>query len=60
MNTIFMSTPLSQSSYLGRFGSIYVPANLLKKYQTIFSSYYSRITTIEAHETELRALGLID
>lgn len=60
MNTVFMSTPLSQSSYHGHFGSIYVPASLLKKYQTIFSSYYSRITTIEAHETELRALGLID
>ena len=60
METLFANTPITQSSYLGYFGSIYVPASLLTRYQSIFSTYYNRITTIEAHEAELRELGLID
>ncbi len=56
----FMNTPISNSGYLGYYGSVYVPARYLSDYQTVLSHYSSRITTIEEHETELRNLGLID
>lgn len=38
----FSSTPLSKSTYLGHFGSIYVPASLLASYKTATNwTYYS-------------------
>ena len=38
----FLSTPISLSSYLGYFGSIYVPSSLVASYQTATSwTYYS-------------------
>lgn len=58
--TVFANTPMSTSTHLGYYGSIYVPSSLIDKYQSIFSTYYNRITTIEAHEAELRELGLLD
>lgn len=33
-SSVFQSTPIAQSSYLGYFGSIYVPSSLLTQYQT--------------------------
>ena len=45
----FTSTPMSNSTYLGYFGSIYVPANLLNSYKTAtrWSAYSSRFVAIE-------------
>lgn len=45
----FYSTPMSQSSYLGYFGSIYVPADLVDSYKTATNwTYFSdRITSID-------------
>lgn len=42
----FASTPISNSSYLGYFGSIYVPASLVDSYKaaTNWSAYADRIT----------------
>ncbi len=42
-----MSTPMSLSSYLGYFGSIYVPASLVDTYKsaTNWSAYSARITS---------------
>lgn len=47
-NYTFTNTPLSLSSYLGYFGSIYVPASLLASYQTAqyWSQYSSRMVGI--------------
>lgn len=44
----FMGTPISQSSYLGYFGSIYVPSSLVDTYKSAanWSAYSSRITAI--------------
>lgn len=40
--SVFQSTPMSLSSYLGYFGSIYVPASLVSAYKTATNwSYYS-------------------
>ena len=43
----FMGTPISQSSYLGYFGSIYVPSSLVDSYKaaTGWSYYSNRITS---------------
>ena len=43
----FLSTPMSLSSYLGYFGSIYVPASLVDSYKTAtnWSAYSDRITS---------------
>jgi len=42
----FSGTPLTNSSYLGRFGSVYVPASLVDAYKThsTWSDYADRIT----------------
>lgn len=47
-NLTFDDTPLSLSSYLGYYGSIYVPASLLASYQTAqyWSQYSSRMVGI--------------
>lgn len=43
----FQGTPISASSYLGYFGSIYVPASLVESYKTAsrWSSFSDRITS---------------
>lgn len=45
---VFMSTPMSLSTYLGYFGSIYVPSSLLFNYQTAknWSVYSSRFVGV--------------
>ena len=45
----FYSTPMSNSAYLGHFGSIYVPASLVDTYKTAnnWSYYADRITAYE-------------
>ena len=45
-NSVFLSTPMSLSSYLGHFGSIYVPASLVDTYKSKanWSAYSARIT----------------
>ena len=45
--TMFKSTPMSASSYLGYYGSIYVPASLVDSYKaaTNWSVYADRITS---------------
>jgi hypothetical protein len=47
-NTTFVYTTLSLSSYLGYYGSIYVPASLLASYKTAqyWSQYSSRMVGI--------------
>lgn len=47
--TAFANTPISNSSYLGYYGSIFVPASLVDSYKTASNwSYYSdRITAYE-------------
>jgi len=44
----FFSTPMSNSAYLGYFGSIYVPASLISQYQNdpVWSWYSSRFASI--------------
>ena len=44
---VFQNTPISQSSYLGYFGSIFVPASLVDAYKaaTNWSAYADRITS---------------
>lgn len=46
--SVFASTPMSNSSYLGYFGSIYVPASLVETYKsaTNWAVYADRITAI--------------
>lgn len=40
--TIFYNTPMSSSTYLGYFGSIYVPSSLLNSYKTATNwTFYS-------------------
>ena len=48
-STTFDYTPMSDSSYTGSFGSIYVPASLVDSYKTAnnWSYYADRITSIE-------------
>lgn len=59
---MFTSTPIANSTYLGYYGSIYVPASLLANFAmaSFWSAWTNRMTTIEEHEQELRALGLLD
>lgn len=47
-SSMFRSTPIANSSYLGYFGSIYVPASLVDSYKTAtgWSMYSDRITAI--------------
>lgn len=47
-------TPMNNSTYLGYFGSIYVPADYVDYYKTsqYWSTYSSRITSIENLPTE--------
>jgi len=44
----FASTPMSESTYTGSFGSIYVPASLVDAYKTAtnWATYADRITSI--------------
>ena len=44
----FANTPMSNSTYTGSFGSIYVPASLVAAYQsaTNWATYSARITAI--------------
>lgn len=44
----FVNTPISKSSYLGYFGSVYVPSSLVASYKAaaIWSVYADRITAI--------------
>lgn len=55
----FYSTPMSNSSYLGYFGSIYVRSRDLSWYQsaTNWATYSSRITTYEPEEDLLDEIG---
>lgn len=48
-STIFDTTPMSKSSYLGYYGSIYVPASLVDAYKTAtnWAVYSDRITSID-------------
>lgn len=48
-STIFDTTPISKSSYLGYYGSIYVPASLVDAYKTAtnWATYSDRITSID-------------
>lgn len=50
--TAFMNTPLSSSTYLGYFGSIYVPSSLVEIYKsaTNWTAYADRITAITEDE----------
>ena len=50
----FYNTPLSQSTYTGTFGSIYVPASLVDAYKTAnyWSVYADRITAMEVLNNE--------
>lgn len=50
----FAGTPMSNSSYTGSFGSIYVPESLVASYKTRtgWSLYASRITAYEEQEGE--------
>lgn len=50
----FYNTPILASSYLGYFGSIYVPASLVDSYKTAtgWTSISSRITSIDNLPTE--------
>ena len=47
-STAFYNTPMSNSTYTGNYGSIYVPASLVSAYKssTNWSYYSSRITSI--------------
>lgn len=47
--TVFNNTPLSNSTYTGSFGSIYVPASLVDSYKSAsgWKNYSARITAIE-------------
>ena len=49
-------TPMSKSSYLGYFGSIYVPASYVQSYKRAsgWSYYSSRITSITDLPQELK------
>jgi len=46
--TIFSNTPIHLSTYLGYFGSIYVPASLLASYKTAtnWATYSNRMVGI--------------
>ena len=59
---MFNNTPIANSTYLGYYGSIYVPASLLADFAmtSFWSGWTNRMTTIEEHEQELRDLGLLD
>ena len=59
-NSCFYNTPITNSSYLGYFGSFYVPKSLLAAYVTDsrWGAYPSRFTTIEDNLSMLQALGL--
>jgi hypothetical protein len=45
---VFTSTPMSNSTYTGEFGSIYVPASLVDAYKsaTNWTTYANRITAL--------------
>jgi hypothetical protein len=47
-SNIFAYTPMSNSTYTGSFGSIYVPASLVDAYKaaTNWATYADRITAI--------------
>ena len=46
--TAFTNTPMSNSTYTGEFGSIYVPASLVDAYKsaTNWTTYANRITAL--------------
>jgi len=48
-NNAFYSTPMNDSSYLGYYGSIYVPASLIDSYKSApnWSVYADRFAAIE-------------
>lgn len=52
LSTIFASTPIASSSYLGRFGSIFVPLSLLGTYRTAtnWATYSSRFVGLTDEE----------
>jgi hypothetical protein len=45
---VFDSTPMTKTSYLGYYGSIYVPSSLLASYKTAtnWATYSSRMVGI--------------
>ena len=53
-SNVFQNTPIAASSYLGHFGSIYVPQELVSSYRTAnnWSYYWERITTDDVIEEE--------
>ena len=54
--SIFSNTPITNSTYLGYYGSIYVPNSMVDKYKTTtyWKSYASRITSITDLPQELK------
>ena len=48
-SNVFANTPMSNSTYLGYFGSVYVPADYVDYYKasSVWSYYADRITSIE-------------
>ena len=54
--SIFSNTPITNSTYLGYYGSIYVPNSMVDKYKTNthWKSYASRITSITDLPQELK------
>lgn len=51
---VFTNTPMSNATYLGRFGSIYVPESMYSVYTTAdyWSSYSSRFVSMTDEEVE--------
>ena len=54
--SIFSNTPITNSTYLGYYGSIYVPNSMVDRYKTTsyWKSYASRITSITDLPQELK------
>ena len=53
---VFYNTPIRESTYLGYYGSIYVPNSLISQYRSVYpwSYYSSRITSITDLPQELK------
>ena len=54
--SVFSNSPITNSTYLGYYGSIYVPNSMVDRYkaETIWKSYASRITSITDLPQELK------
>ena len=47
-SSVFKNTPIMNSTYLGYYGSIYVPSRFVSVYQSRWSSWATRITSLPA------------